>query len=72
MGSKLLFRFISGTHGLNEELCRHNTRNNGKACFFCEYECESVEHVLWECSEYSSIRKELLEILMGFYRTTFI
>ena len=34
MGSKLLFRFRSRTHGLNEELGRHNTRNNSKACFF--------------------------------------
>ena len=34
MGSKLLFRFRSGTHGLNEELGRHNTRNSSKACFF--------------------------------------
>ena len=33
MGSKLLFRFRSGTHGLNEELGRHSTRNNSKACF---------------------------------------
>ena len=28
MGSKLLFRFRSGTHGLHEELGRHNTRNS--------------------------------------------
>ena len=35
MGSKLLFRFRSGTHGLNEELGkRHSTRNSSKA-FFC-------------------------------------
>ena len=34
MGSKLLFRFRSGTHGLNEELGRHSTRNNSKTCFF--------------------------------------
>ena len=27
MISKLLFKFRSGTHGLNEELGRHNTRN---------------------------------------------
>ena len=32
MGSKLLFRFRS--HGLNEELGRHSTRNSSKACFF--------------------------------------
>ena len=35
MGSKLLFRFIrSGTHGLNEELGRHSSRNSSKVCFF--------------------------------------
>ena len=49
MGSKIFFRFKSGTHGLNEELGRHSTRKNSKACVFCE--CESVEHVLWKCSE---------------------
>ena len=59
-GSKRLFRFRSGTHGLNEELGRHSSRNSSKACFFCECECESVEHVLSECSEYSSIRKEFI------------
>ena len=34
MNSKLLFRFRSGTHGLNEELGRHSSRNSSKACFF--------------------------------------
>ena len=34
MGSKLLFRFRSGTHGLNEELGRHSSKNSSKACFF--------------------------------------
>ena len=34
MGSKLLFRFRSGTHGLNEELGRHSSRNSSEACFF--------------------------------------
>ena len=34
MGSKLLFRFRSGTHGLNEEFGRHITRNINKACVF--------------------------------------
>ena len=33
MGSKLLFRFRSGTHGLNEELGRHSSRNSSKAFF---------------------------------------
>ena len=42
MGSKLLFRFRSGTHGLNEELGRQNyLRNSSKAhCVFCECECD--------------------------------
>ena len=71
MGSKLLFRFRSGTHGLNEELGRHSSRNSSKACFFCECECESVEHVLWECSEYSSIRKEFIKNLDGFLQNDF-
>ena len=38
MGSKLLFRLRSGTHGLSEELGRHActciTRNSSKVCFF--------------------------------------
>ena len=34
MGSKLLFRFKSGTHGLNEKLRRHITRNISKAFVF--------------------------------------
>ena len=70
-GSKLLFRFRSGTHGLNEELGRHNTRNSSKACLFCECECESVEHVLWECSEYRSICKEFITNLDGFLQNDF-
>ena len=53
-------------HGLNEELGRHSSRNSSKACVFCECECESVEHVLWECSEYSSICKEFKKNLDGF------
>ena len=34
MGSKLLFGFRSGKYGLNEELGRHSTRKNSKACAF--------------------------------------
>ena len=36
MASKILFKFKSGTHGLNEELhvSRHSTKNNSKACLF--------------------------------------
>ena len=60
MDSKLLFRFRSGTHGLNEELGRHITRNVSKACVFCNCDCESVEHVLWECPAYSNNRSAFI------------
>ena len=50
---------------LNEELGRHTVHvvleTVVKLEFFCE--CESVEDVLWECSEYSSIRKEFIRNL---------
>ena len=42
MGSKLLFRFRSGTHGLNEELVDIVLKTVVKLVFFCECECESV------------------------------
>ena len=60
IGSKLLFRFRSGTHGF-EELGRHITRNASKACVFCD--CESVEHVLWECPAYSINRSVFINSL---------
>ena len=66
----ILCPFRSGTNGLNEELGRHSTRNNSKACVFCE--CESVKHVLWECSEYSSIHKEFIRNLDGILQNNFL
>ena len=48
---RLLFKFRSGTHGLNEELGRHRGREE---CELCGNECEIVSHVLWECSAYNS------------------
>ena len=59
-GSRLLFKFRSGTHGLNEELGRHRGREGNKECELCGNECESVSHVLWECSAYSSSRADFL------------
>ena len=44
-----MFKFRSGTHGLNEELGRHRGRNGRTECILCGDECESVVHVLWEC-----------------------
>ena len=67
-GTRLLFQFRSGTHGLNEELGRHRGREGKLECALCGAECESVVHVLWECSAYSSSRASFLlklEELLG-------
>ena len=48
-GSRLMFMFMSGMHGLNEELGRHRAREDRKECMLCDDECEIVSHVLWEC-----------------------
>ena len=62
-GTRLLFKFKSGTHGLNEELGRHRGREE---CTLCGAECESVVHVLWECSSSSRASFLLkLEELLG-------
>ena len=55
-------------HGLNEELGRHRGREGKLECALCGAECESVVHVLWECSAYSSSRASFLlklEELLG-------
>ena len=59
-GIRLLFKFRSGTHGLNEELGRHRGRNGRTECVLCGDECESVVHVLWECPAYKDSREEFL------------
>ena len=66
-----MFKFRSGTHGLNEELGRHRGREGKTECSLCGNECENVSHVLWECSAYSSTRasfmKKLQELLEDDY-----
>ena len=39
-GSRLLFKFRSGTHGLNEELGRHRGREEKVYRTLCGAECE--------------------------------
>ena len=56
-GSRL---FRSGTNGINEELGRHRGREGNEECELCGNECESVSHVLWECSAYSNSRADFL------------
>ena len=67
-GTRLSFKFRSGMHGLNEELGRHRGREGKLECTLCGAECESVVHVLWKCSAYSSSRASFLlklEELLG-------
>ena len=55
-----MFKFRSGTHGLNEELGRHRGREGRKECLLCDDECESVSHVLWDCPVYNILRNDFL------------
>ena len=61
-GTRLLFKFRSGTHELNEELGRHRGREGKKECVLCGDECESVSHT---CSAYTSIRALKLKASLG-------
>ena len=56
-----MFKFWSGTHGLNEELGRHRGRNGRTECVLCGDECESVVHVLWECPAYKDSKEEFMK-----------
>ena len=49
----ILFKFRSGTHGINEELGRQRGREGKVECSLCGAECKSV---VWECPAYSSSR----------------
>ena len=61
-GTRLLFKFRSGTHGLNEEFGRHRGREGRSQCMLCDDECKSAR-VLWDCPAYSIIRKSFMEEL---------
>ena len=65
-GTRLLFKFRLGAHGLNEELGRHRGSEGKNESLLCGGECESVCHVLWECPAYSSIsiRAKFLQNLL--------
>ena len=55
-----MFKFRSGTHGLNEELGRHRGREGKSECALCGSECASIVLMLWKCSAYSVIFMEKL------------
>ena len=60
-----MFKFRSGAHGLNEDLGRHRGMEVKMECSLCGNGCESVSHVLRECSAYHSSPIELV-LLRGF------
>ena len=62
-GTRLLLKFRSGMRGLNDELGRHRGREGKSECTLCGAECESVVHVLWECTACSSSRASFTEKL---------
>ena len=66
-GTRLLLKFRSGTHDLNEELGRHRNREGKSECTFCGAKCKSVVHVFWECTACSSRASftEKLQELLG-------
>ena len=51
-GSRFLFMFRSGTHGLNEELGRHRVREGKVECTCVVLSAESAVHVLWKRPAY--------------------
>ena len=60
-GSRLLLKFRSGTHDLNEELGRQRGKEVKTKYSLCGNDCENVSHVLWECSAYSSTRASFMK-----------
>ena len=58
--SRLFLKFRSGTHGLFEELGRHDKGAGSQECSNCRACKESVEHVLFESASYDSQRLDFL------------
>ena len=61
--TRLFFKVRSRLHDSNEELGRSRGREGKSECSLCGVECESVVHVLWECTAYGSSRTNLTEKL---------
>ena len=70
-GTRLPFKFRSGTHSLNDELGRHRGRNGRTECILCGDECESVVHILWECPVYKDKRDGFMVILRDILEEAF-
>ena len=65
-----MFKFRSGTNGLNEELGRHRGKNDERQCKLC-VKCESILHVLWECPVYDTITNTFMEDLDNLFGGSF-
>ena len=68
-GTRLLFKFRSGTNALNEELGRHPGKNDDRQCKLCEEECESVVHVLWERPVIDTIHGRIRQSVGGSFES---
>ena len=60
-----MFKFRSGTHGLNEELGRHRGREGRKECLLCDDECESVSCFVGLSGVRNDFMCKLQELLGG-------
>ena len=71
-GSRLILKFRSGTHGLNEELGIHRAKEGRKECLLCDDECESVSHVCGiVCMVYNTLRHDFMFKLQELLRDRF-
>ena len=55
-----MFKFRSGTHGLNEELGGHKGSEKRKECLLFDDECEIISHDLWGCPVYSTLKNDFM------------
>ena len=62
-GKRIKFRWRSGSCGLNEDMGRREGRIKTCVMDGCDEE-ETVEHIMWECVAYKSIREDLKLLLM--------
>ena len=65
VGTRLLFKLRSGTHGLNEELGRHRGIGKVTVCVICGVRTAKVwvGHLLWNCPVYLERHALFLEHL---------
>ncbi len=76
--------YVSGTIMINYctvsgKVRGHKGKNDNRQCKLCGEECESVVHVLWQCSVYDTIENVLrgggseeFSTLNNFKRTGFV